>query len=103
MHRYVVGRFSNKQASYFTTNHAICIRGNKLSERNVRRETSVASQEISSNVLEESAVSDDVVTPDGDSVGASGGKYFSEAGLLGLLEQAAGCLTMVSDRRWAGQ
>ncbi|NXD05348.1 DOCK8 protein, partial [Certhia familiaris] len=42
---------------------------------------------ISSNVLEESAVSDDVLSPDED--GVCSGRYFSESGLVGLLEQAA--------------
>ncbi|XP_052414224.1 dedicator of cytokinesis protein 7 isoform X9 [Carassius gibelio] len=47
----------------------------------------VTFQNISSNVLEESAVSDDVVSPDEE--GICSGKYFTEAGLVGLLEQAA--------------
>lgn len=51
-------------------------------------------QKISPNVLEESAVSDDVVTPDGE--GMCTGKYFTESGLVGLLEQAASSFTMVS-------
>ena len=50
-------------------------------------------QKISSNVLEESAVSDDVVSPD---EGICSGIYFSESGLVGLLEQAASSFTMVS-------
>lgn len=45
------------------------------------------------NVLEESAVSDDVVSPDEE--GICSGKYFTENGLVGLLEQAAGSFTMV--------
>uniref|UniRef100_A0A4W3H0W9 Dedicator of cytokinesis 6 n=1 Tax=Callorhinchus milii TaxID=7868 RepID=A0A4W3H0W9_CALMI len=52
----------------------------------------VSFQNISSNVLEESAVSDDVVSPDEE--GICTGKYFSEAGLVGLLEQAAASFTM---------
>lgn len=50
-------------------------------------------QNISSNVLEESAVSDDVVSPDEE--GICSGKYFTEAGLIGLLEQAASSFSMV--------
>ena len=52
-------------------------------------------QHISQNVLEESAVSDDVVSPDEE--GICTGKYFSESGLVGLLEQAASSFTMISD------
>ncbi|KAM4677332.1 dedicator of cytokinesis protein 6 isoform 2-T2 [Discoglossus pictus] len=52
----------------------------------------VSFQNISSNVLEESAVSDDVVSPDEE--GICTGKYFTEAGLVGLLEQANASLTM---------
>uniref|UniRef100_A0A8C8SR86 Dedicator of cytokinesis 8 n=1 Tax=Pelusios castaneus TaxID=367368 RepID=A0A8C8SR86_9SAUR len=48
---------------------------------------SVSFQNISSNVLEESAVSDDILSPDED--GVCSGRYFSESGLVGLLEQAA--------------
>ncbi|KAM4809260.1 dedicator of cytokinesis protein 8 [Rhinophrynus dorsalis] len=48
---------------------------------------SVSFQNISSNVIEESAVSDDILTPDED--GVCSGRYFSENGLTGLLEQAA--------------
>ncbi|KAG8441371.1 hypothetical protein GDO86_006923 [Hymenochirus boettgeri] len=51
----------------------------------------VSFQNISSNVLEESAVSDDVVSPDEDGICA--GKYFTEAGIVGLLEQACGSFT----------
>lgn len=51
-------------------------------------------QNISSNVLEESAVSDDVVSPDEE--GICSGKYFTEAGLVGLLEQAAASFSMVT-------
>ncbi|KAM6456332.1 dedicator of cytokinesis protein 7 isoform 3-T3 [Liasis olivaceus] len=52
----------------------------------------VTFQNISSNVLEESAVSDDVVSPDEE--GICSGKYFTEAGLVGLLEQAADSFSM---------
>ncbi|XP_078387616.1 dedicator of cytokinesis protein 7 isoform X1 [Cetorhinus maximus] len=52
----------------------------------------VGFQNISSNVLEESAVSDDVLSPDEEGICA--GKYFTEAGLVGLLEQAAASFTM---------
>ncbi|XP_060697150.1 dedicator of cytokinesis protein 8 isoform X2 [Hemiscyllium ocellatum] len=48
---------------------------------------SVSFQNISPNVLEESAVSDDILSPDED--GICSGRYFSENGLVGLLEQAA--------------
>lgn len=51
------------------------------------------SQNISSNVLEESAVSDDVLSPEEEGICA--GKYFSESGLVGLLEQAAASFNMV--------
>lgn len=44
---------------------------------------------ISPNTLEESAVSDDVISPDEE--GICTGQHFSEAGLLQLLQQAAGC------------
>lgn len=56
-------------------------------------------QNISSNVLEESAVSDDVVSPDEE--GICSGKYFTEIGLVGLLEQAAASFSMVSGGREA--
>ncbi|XP_070194616.1 dedicator of cytokinesis protein 7-like isoform X3 [Littorina saxatilis] len=52
----------------------------------------VAFQKVTPNVLEESAVSDDVVSPDEE--GICSGKYFTENGLVGLLEQAAGSFTM---------
>uniref|UniRef100_A0AAQ4S6U5 Dedicator of cytokinesis 8 n=1 Tax=Gasterosteus aculeatus aculeatus TaxID=481459 RepID=A0AAQ4S6U5_GASAC len=48
---------------------------------------SVTFQNISTNVLEESAVSDDILSPDED--GVCSGRYFTESGLVGLLEQAA--------------
>ncbi|XP_022087787.1 dedicator of cytokinesis protein 7-like isoform X2 [Acanthaster planci] len=47
----------------------------------------VTFEKISCNVLEESAVSDDVVSPDEE--GICTGKYFTESGLVGLLEHAA--------------
>uniref|UniRef100_A0A6Q2YE61 Dedicator of cytokinesis 6 n=1 Tax=Esox lucius TaxID=8010 RepID=A0A6Q2YE61_ESOLU len=47
----------------------------------------VTFQHISSNVLEESAVSDDILSPEEEGICA--GKYFSELGLVGLLEQAS--------------
>ncbi|XP_056378742.1 dedicator of cytokinesis protein 8 isoform X2 [Hyla sarda] len=62
---------------------------------------SVSFQNISSNVIEESAVSDDILTPDED--GVCSGRYFSETGLVGLLEQAAelfsqaGCYETVNE------
>lgn len=52
-------------------------------------------QNISSNVLEESAVSDDILSPEEEGICA--GKYFSESGLVGLLEQAAASFNMVRD------
>ncbi|KAI1900070.1 hypothetical protein AGOR_G00046250 [Albula goreensis] len=52
---------------------------------------SVTFQNISSNVLEESAVSDDILSPDED--GVCSGRYFTENGLVGLLEQAAELFT----------
>ncbi|NWW06375.1 DOCK8 protein, partial [Oreocharis arfaki] len=58
-----------------------------LEDRNYLPVGSVSFQNISSNVLEESAVSDDVLSPDED--GICSGRYFSENGLVGLLEQAA--------------
>ena len=53
-------------------------------------------QHVSTNVLEESAVSDDVISPDRE--GSCTGKYFTETGLTGLIEQAAGSFTMVLKR-----
>jgi len=38
-------------------------------------------------------VSEDVVSPDEE--GICTGKYFSESGLIGLMEQAAGAFSMV--------
>ncbi|XP_035384986.1 dedicator of cytokinesis protein 6-like isoform X1 [Electrophorus electricus] len=54
----------------------------------------VSFQSISSNVLEESAVSDDILSPEEEGICA--GKYFSEAGLVGLLEQAAASFNMAA-------
>ncbi|XP_066529748.1 dedicator of cytokinesis protein 7-like isoform X4 [Hoplias malabaricus] len=54
----------------------------------------VSFQNISSNVLEESAVSDDILSPEEEGICA--GKYFSEAGLVGLLEQAAASFNMAA-------
>lgn len=45
--------------------------------------------------MEESAVSDDVVSPDEE--GICTGKYFTESGLVGLLEQAASSFNLVSN------
>lgn len=47
----------------------------------------VGFERISPNVLEESAISDDVVSPDEE--GVCTGQYFSISGLVGLLESAA--------------
>ncbi|TFJ98337.1 sodium-dependent phosphate transporter 1 [Platysternon megacephalum] len=52
----------------------------------------VSFQGVSSNVLEESAVSDDVLAPDEE--GICSGKFFTELGLVGLLEQAAAAFTL---------
>lgn len=46
-------------------------------------------------MLEESAVSDDVLSPDED--GVCSGRYFSESGLVELLEQAAELFSTVSE------
>lgn len=54
-------------------------------------------QNISPNVLEESAVSDDILSPDED--GVCSGRYFTESGLVGLLEQAAELFSNV--RLWS--
>ncbi|XP_051569546.1 dedicator of cytokinesis protein 7-like isoform X3 [Myxocyprinus asiaticus] len=54
----------------------------------------VSFQNISSNVLEESAVSDDILSPEEE--GICSGKYFSESGLVGLLEQAAASFNMAA-------
>ena len=58
-------------------------------------------QNISSNVLEESAVSDDTLSPDED--GVCSGRYFTESGLVGLLEQAAELFSTVSTHRPLGR
>lgn len=50
----------------------------------------VALQKVSPNVLHESAVSDDVISPEQE--GVCLGSHFTEAGLLGLLEHAASSL-----------
>lgn len=55
------------------------------------------SQNISSNVLEESAVSEDTLSPDED--GVCSGRYFTESGLVGLLEQAAELFSTVSTQQ----
>lgn len=55
--------------------------------------TSCRPQNVSSNVLEESAISDDILSPDEE--GFCSGKNFTELGLVGLLEQAAAYFTMV--------
>uniref|UniRef100_A0A668A6J3 Dedicator of cytokinesis 6 n=1 Tax=Myripristis murdjan TaxID=586833 RepID=A0A668A6J3_9TELE len=54
----------------------------------------VTFQNVSSNVLEESAVSDDILSPEEEGICA--GKYFSESGLVGLLEQAAASFNMAA-------
>lgn len=48
-------------------------------------------------MLEESAVSDDTLSPDED--GVCSGRYFTESGLVGLLEQAAELFSTVSALR----
>ncbi|XP_039614776.1 dedicator of cytokinesis protein 8 isoform X1 [Polypterus senegalus] len=58
-----------------------------LEDHNYLPVGSVSFQNVSSNVLEESAVSDDILSPDED--GICSGRYFTENGLVGLLEQAA--------------
>ncbi|XP_021100786.1 dedicator of cytokinesis protein 6 isoform X12 [Heterocephalus glaber] len=60
----------------------------------------VSFQNISSNVLEESAISDDILSPDEE--GFCSGKHFTELGLVGLLEQAATYFTMLKDYFLAG-
>ncbi|XP_054984362.1 dedicator of cytokinesis protein 6 isoform X4 [Sorex araneus] len=52
----------------------------------------VSFQNISSNVLEESAISDDILSPDEE--GFCSGKHFTELGLVALLEQAAAYFTL---------
>lgn len=51
-------------------------------------------ERLTSNAVEESAVSDDVLCPDEE--GFCTGKYFTENGLVGLLEQAAISFHMVN-------
>uniref|UniRef100_A0A8C4QN86 DOCKER domain-containing protein n=1 Tax=Eptatretus burgeri TaxID=7764 RepID=A0A8C4QN86_EPTBU len=53
---------------------------------------SVSFERISGNVIEESAVSDDILSPDEE--GICSGSFFSETGLVGLLEQAANLFSM---------
>lgn len=50
-------------------------------------------------MLEESAISDDILSPDEE--GFCSGKHFTEMGLVGLLEQAAVYFTMVRPRAGA--
>lgn len=45
-------------------------------------------------MLEESAISDDILSPDEE--GFCSGKHFTELGLVALLEQAAAYFTLVS-------
>ncbi|XP_075527914.1 dedicator of cytokinesis isoform X1 [Dermacentor variabilis] len=52
----------------------------------------VSFENVSQNILEESAVSDDVLSPDEE--GICTGKYFTENGLVGLLEQAANSFSL---------
>ncbi|KAL3252390.1 hypothetical protein MRX96_017703 [Rhipicephalus microplus] len=52
----------------------------------------VSFENVSQNILEESAVSDDVLSPDEE--GMCTGKYFTENGLVGLLEQAANSFSL---------
>lgn len=51
-------------------------------------------ERLSANTVEESAVSDDVLCPDEE--GFCAGKYFTENGLVGLLEQAANSFHLVN-------
>lgn len=51
-------------------------------------------------MLEESAISDDILSPDEE--GFCSGKHFTELGLVGLLEQAAAYFTMVRPGAAAG-
>ncbi len=53
----------------------------------------VTFSELTPNALEESAVSDDVVSPDEE--GICTGKNFTEAGLVALLDRAAKCFSQV--------
>jgi hypothetical protein len=54
----------------------------------------VAFERVSPNALQESAVSDDVLSPDEE--GVCLGKDFTEGGLVTLLERAANSLNTVS-------
>ncbi|XP_072561324.1 dedicator of cytokinesis protein 7 isoform X2 [Paramormyrops kingsleyae] len=54
----------------------------------------VSFQSISSNVLEESAISDDILSPEEEGICA--GKFFTESGLVGLLEQSAASFNMAA-------
>ena len=54
----------------------------------------VGFEKVSPNALEESAVSDDVLSPEEE--GVCLGKDFTESGLIGLLEQAASSFHTVS-------
>jgi hypothetical protein len=54
----------------------------------------VAFEKVTPNALQESAVSDDVLSPEEE--GVCLGKDFTESGLTGLLEQAARSLYTVS-------
>ncbi|UYV65251.1 DOCK6 [Cordylochernes scorpioides] len=54
----------------------------------------VSFDKVTTNILEESAVSDDILSPDEE--GVCTGKYFTEPGLVGLLEQGANSFNLVS-------
>jgi len=54
----------------------------------------VGFEKVTPNALEESAVSDDVLSPEEE--GVCLGKDFTESGLIGLLEQAANSFSAVS-------
>jgi len=54
----------------------------------------VGFEKVTPNALEESAVSDDVLSPEEE--GVCLGKDFMESGLIGLLEQAANSFSAVS-------
>ena len=58
--------------------------------------TDVFLQNISFNILEESVVSDDVVSPGSDALRTE--KYFSVPGFVGLMEQAAQTFSLVCFR-----
>ena len=58
-----------------------------LEDRKYMPTGAVTFSKLSPNVLEESAVSDDVVSPDEE--GICSGKNFTEAGLMGFLDEAA--------------